>query len=326
VITRYRALAQRWVALGGLKPVYLFHFKFYFTPAFDHSMSTANDQHQPLIKTPKQLIAVVVAAFIVPVAIIILLVYWVTGAKIPSAGTDAYNEKAVAERIAPIARAEFKDPNAVKVLRTGEQVYQAACTACHSAGAAGAPKSGDTAAWAPRIKLGLDALVKSVINGKGAMPARAGNPDLDDTELARAVVYMANNAGGKFAEPAVPAASAPAAAATPAPTPAAAAPAPVAPAAVAAAAPAVAAAAPAASAEVGKKLYDTACVACHAASVAGSPKFGDKAAWAPRGTNVDALAASVIKGKGAMPPKGGAVNASEADIKAAVSYMLAAVK
>jgi cytochrome c5 len=305
-----------------------FYFCF-FTLHLSCPMSTAHDQHESLIKTPKQLIAVVVAAFIVPVAIIILLVYWVTGVKAPSAGTDAYNDKAVAARIAPIARAEFKDPNAIKVLRTGEQVYQAACTACHSAGAAGAPKSGDAGAWAPRIKLGLDALVKSVINGKGAMPARAGNPDWDDVELARAVVYMANNAGAKFAEPAAPAAPAPAAAAPAASAPAAA-PAPAAPpvAAVAAAAPAAvaAASAPVASADAGKKLYDSVCMACHVAAVAGAPKFGDKAAWASRGNNLEALTASVIKGKGVMPPKGGAVSASDADIQAAVVYMLAAVK
>lgn len=300
-------------------------------------MSKPHDDHSTPIKTPKQLIAIVIASFVVPVLLIVLLVNWVTGAKVPaSAGTDAYSEKAIAARIAPVARLDFKDPNAVKVLKTGEQVYQAACTACHAVGAAGAPKSGDAAAWAPRIKLGLDTLVKSVINGKGAMPARAGNPDLDDVEIARAVVYMANNAGAKFAEPAAPAA--PVAAAAPAAAPAAAnaapavapaAPAAPAPAAPAAAAPAVAvavaAAATAPAADAGKKVYDSVCMACHAAAVAGAPKFGDKAAWAARGNNLEALTATVIKGKGAMPPKGGSA-ASEAEIKAAVAYMLAAVK
>ncbi|MGL4574139.1 MAG: c-type cytochrome [Burkholderiaceae bacterium] len=294
-------------------------------------MSKPHDEHQSPIKTPKQLIAVVVASFVVPVILIILLVNWVMGAKLEPAGTDAYSEKAIAQRIAPVAKLDFKDPNAVKVLKTGEQVYQAACTACHAAGAAGAPKSGDVAAWAPRLKLGLDALTKSVITGKGAMPARAGNPDLDDIEIARAVVYMANNAGGKFAEPATPAAPAAQAAA-----PAAASPAAVAPAAAAAPAPQAAAGAAAAvavaaapatnvDAAAGKKLYDSICMVCHVAAVAGAPKFGDKAAWAPRGTNLDALTATVIKGKGAMPPKGGAGNASDAEIKAAVAYMLAAV-
>jgi cytochrome c5 len=294
-------------------------------------MSKPHDDHSTPIKTPTQLIAIVIASFVVPVFLIVMLVNWVTGAKLPAAGSDAQSEKAVAQRIAPVAKLDFKDPNAVKVLKTGQQVYEAACTACHAAGAAGAPKSGDAAAWAPRIKLGLDALVKSVVNGKGAMPARAGNPDLDDVEIARAVVYMANNAGAKFAEPAAPAAPAPAAASAPAPAPVAAAAAPAAAVAVAAAAapapaPAPVAAPAAASADAGKKIYDSVCMACHAAAVAGAPKFGDKAAWAARGNNLDALTATVIKGKGAMPPKGGAGAASDAELKAAVAYMLAAVK
>ncbi len=97
-----------------------------------------------------------------------------------------------------------------------------------------------------------------------------------------------------------------------------------------AAAPAPAAAAPAAAAPAkanGEALYKQACLACHAAGVAGAPKFGDKAAWAPRvKSGVDAMTASVIKGKGAMPPKGGAGSASDADIRAAVEYMVAAAK
>ena len=67
-------------------------------------------------------------------------------------------------------------------------------------------------------------------------------------------------------------------------------------------------------------------MACHAAGVAGAPKLGDKAAWAPRiQTGTDALYASAIKGKGAMPPKGGSA-ASDADIHAAVDYMVSAAK
>ena len=83
----------------------------------------------------------------------------------------------------------------------------------------------------------------------------------------------------------------------------------------------------AAAQNVGKQIYDSTCAVCHAAGVAGAPKFGDKAAWSARlGGGVDALTASVIKGKGAMPPKGGAATASDAEIKAAVEHMVAAVK
>ena len=82
-----------------------------------------------------------------------------------------------------------------------------------------------------------------------------------------------------------------------------------------------AATAPAAN---GKAVYDASCQACHVAGVAGAPKLGDKAAWAPRiGTGVAALLASVIKGKNAMPPKGGNLSLSDADVKAAVDYMVA---
>jgi cytochrome c5 len=91
---------------------------------------------------------------------------------------------------------------------------------------------------------------------------------------------------------------------------------------------ATAAVAPAAAkAEAVPALYAQSCAVCHAAGVANAPKLGDKAAWAPRlAAGVDGLTASAIKGKGAMPPKGGAAAASDADIKAVVAYMVSAVK
>jgi cytochrome c5 len=73
----------------------------------------------------------------------------------------------------------------------------------------------------------------------------------------------------------------------------------------------------------GKKLYDTACAVCHAAGIAGAPKTGDKTAWKPRiATGQEALYNSAVKGKNAMPAKGGLASASDADVKAAVNYML----
>jgi cytochrome c5 len=88
------------------------------------------------------------------------------------------------------------------------------------------------------------------------------------------------------------------------------------------------AAAPAASSEdKGKATYNQACVACHGQGVAGAPRFGDKAAWAPRiKTGMDALYTASLKGKGAMPPKGGNTALADADVKAAVDYMVAAAK
>jgi cytochrome c5 len=296
-----------------------------------------HDDHATPIKTPKQLIAVVLAAFVVPIMLIVLLVTYVSTGKKPGAGSEGLEPEAVARRIAPVAKVEWKDASAPRMLRSGEEVYKAVCTACHAAGAAGAPKFGDAAAWAPRIKTGYDALLTSALKGKNAMPAQGGG-DYDDVEIGRAVVYMANAAGGKFAEPQAPAAPAAAVAADAAPASApavAAAPATAAPAATtpAATAPAAAAAAkvaaataPAAKAGGGEALYNKFCVACHAAGVAGAPKFGDKAAWAPRlAQGIDTLTQHVIAGKGAMPPRGGS-GASDAEIRSAVEYMAAAGK
>ena len=77
----------------------------------------------------------------------------------------------------------------------------------------------------------------------------------------------------------------------------------------------------------GKGTYEQACSVCHASGVAGAPKFGDKAAWAPRiATGADALHNSALKGKNAMPPKGGSVALPDADVVAAVDYMVKAAK
>jgi len=215
---------------------------------------------------------------------------------------------------------EIRDAN--RPLRTGEEVFKAQCTTCHTAGVAGAPKFGDAAAWAPRIATGLDALVNSALKGKGNMPAQGGG-DFDDVEVARGAVYMANAAGAKFAEPQrAAAAAANAASAAPVATaqnaPAAAAP-------TAAAVP-VAAAPAAAAGGAGEALYKQVCTACHAAGVAGAPKFGDKAAWAPRiQQGIPALVQNAIKGKNAMPPRGGS-SASDADMRSAVEYMVNAAK
>ena len=78
------------------------------------------------------------------------------------------------------------------VVRGGEQIVQAQCAKCHQDGLQGAPRIGDRAAWIPRLKKGLDALVKSAAHGHGAMPARGGVADLSDLELQGAVVYMFN--------------------------------------------------------------------------------------------------------------------------------------
>ena len=378
-------------------------------------------QHETPIKTPKQLIVVIVLSFVIPIALILLLVGYVTGGKKVDEQGLALKPEAIAERIKPVAAVSVKSADGPKVHLSGEQVFAQACKACHEAGVANAPKFGDAASWAPRLKTGYDELVKNSINGIRGMPPRGGNGDLSDYEMARAMVYMANAAGGTFKEPAAPAAAATTSAAFPAKVLFAAGKAAIdsagnksiadaadylkanagakvslsgyvdssgnaaknaelakqrafavrdalkksgvaedrialkkpeeikvgnaadarrveisladSAAATVAATPApspaatvVTSAAPA-KADAGRGLYDTACMACHAAGVANAPKLGDKDAWAPRiKSGMNTLYASVINGKGAMPPKGTAMNSSEADIKAAVDYMVGSVK
>jgi len=85
--------------------------------------------------------------------------------------------------------------------KTGAQVYESTCRECHADGKHHAPKFGDRKRWQKLVREGLDDLVPAALGGLRKMPAKGGNPALDDLEVARAVVYMANAGGGKFAEP-----------------------------------------------------------------------------------------------------------------------------
>ena len=301
------------------------------------SDSMQEEAHSGPIKTPQQLLLAVFFSFVVPVFAIIALVAYVVSENKPAGSTQAESqalggvtpqdiERGVAERIRKVGTVEIRDAN--RPPRAGEEVFKAQCTTCHTAGVAGAPKFGDAAAWAPRIATGIESLVNSALKGKNAMPAQGGG-DFDDTEIARGVAYMANAAGAKFPELQRPTAAAATAAAsvlvaTPATAP------------VAAAAPAVAAAAPAApvpaaapvaaAGGAGEALYKQVCMTCHATGIANAPKFGDKAAWAPRvQQGIPTLVQNAIKGKNAMPPKGGS-SAPDADIRAAVEYLVNAAK
>ncbi len=352
------------------------------------------DQHVSPIKNWKQLVVVVVLAFVVPIAIIVMLSQYITG----SPKVVVEDDSGVVGRIKPVGDVLLALASAPKGQLTGEQVYNQVCKTCHEGGLAGAPKVGDKAAWGKVIAQGLAPTVDHAVKGIRAMPPRGGNPDLDNVEVERGVVFMANKAGANWKEPPPPATAKGAdrsgeevvraacgkchetgqggapkigdrAAWTPrvakgfatvtqaalkghggmparggladlsdlevrraieymfnsgvgkAPE------APTAAAAAGAAAPVAAAAAPASGKPDGKKVYDTTCVACHATGAAGAPKFGDKAAWAPRlKTGADALYASVLKGKGAMPAKGGNAALPDADVKAAVDYLIAAAR
>jgi cytochrome c5 len=281
-----------------------------------------HDQHSSPIKTPKQLIVVVVLAFAVPIAIIALVTQLVTGRMKDAHESDAR----VLDRIKAVSTVALADTSAPKGVLTGEQVFEQVCKTCHEAGIAGAPKVGDKAAWSARIAQGEKTVLQHAIAGfqgkTGVMPAKGGNADLTDVEVERAVVFMANKVGANWKEPAASAAVQLASAA---------------PIATAAAAPATgaagAAAAPAAAAGKpdGKKIFTDTCSVCHGQGIAGAPKFGDKALWAPRvAQGVDVLyqhALNGFQGKGGlMPPKGGNTSLSDAEVKAAVDYMVAAAK
>ncbi|NYT63305.1 cytochrome c5 family protein [Alcaligenaceae bacterium] len=298
----------------------------------EEHIETAIEGHEGLIKTPKQLIVTVILAFIVPISIIVLLINLVEASSTMGSGSNAQTSEAIASRIKPVAGFSLVDANAPKVFKTGQQVFDTTCTACHTAGVAGAPKIGDAAAWAPFVKAGYEDMVKNAIHGINAMPPRGGNPSLSDLEVERAVVYIANKSGASFAEPAEPAAGADAkpaetAAAAPAAAPVApAAAAPEAPKAVAATVPAAPAADTATIDPAGEKLYNAVCFACHTTGVANAPKLGDKEQWAKYiQTGMDAMLQNSIHGIGVMPPRGGS-QATDAEMKAAIEYMVHAAK
>jgi cytochrome c5 len=299
-------------------------------------MSDAHNEHESVIKTPKQLVAAIAAGFLIPVICIVLLVEYVANNSTVGAGSDAMTPEAITARIQPVAAQGFtlRDANAPKQLLAGAEVYKGSCASCHATGAAGAPKTGDAGAWSARIAKGYDALVSNAINGIRAMPPKGGNPDLDDIEVARAVVFMANQSGAKFKEPEVKAPVTAAPATTNVEPQSAGAPVASATKPLASPTQADEKLAPDAgkkvSADAGKKLYEAACQACHTPGVAGAPKLGDKAAWAERIKQGDkVLYEHAIKGfqgkAGFMPPKGGST-ASDEEVRAAVDYMTAASK
>ena len=149
------------------------------------------EAHTGPIKKPKQLLLAVFFSFVVPIFVIIGLVKFVTSSDTSGAGT-ANAEMAKAMRLQKVGTVEIRDAN--RPLRGGAEVFKSQCAACHETGVAGAPKTGDKAAWAPRLATGMPALLKSAASGKGGMPARGGAPDLTDDELKAAVTFLTGKA------------------------------------------------------------------------------------------------------------------------------------
>jgi cytochrome c5 len=290
------------------------------------------EDHKSFIKTPKQLAIVVALSFAIPIALIGLLSQLVTGMR---PGTTDESEAGVLRRIKPVGEVTLAEASAPKGNMTGEQVYQAVCKTCHETGLAGAPKFGDKAAWAPHLKHGIEMLYSSALKGtdKG-MPPKGGNADLSDVEVQRAVVFMANQAGGTFKEPPAPAPSAVAASAAPQ------AAASKAPAPAQAPAPAAATAPPAAAAKAGAPLDMTSgtammqkygCSACHAVDnkIVG-PAYQDVAAKYKADKDAPAKLAQKVKAGGSgvwgqvpMPPNAAV---PDEDVKALVTWILSLKK
>lgn len=168
--------------------------------------------------------------------------------------------------------------------RSGKEIVDSLCISCHGTGANGAPKIGDKKAWAARAEKGLTGLTKSAMQGIRQMPAHGGNLNLTDTEIERAITYMVNQSGGHWTEPVSRVSKAPE--------------------------------------RTGKEIVETRCVKCHGTGVDGAPKIGDRAAWTPRvKQGLDVVVSSAIHGHGAMPPRGGMADLTDAEIRSAIVYM-----
>jgi cytochrome c5 len=146
--------------------------------------------HSTPIQTPKQLVVVVVLAFLIPILLIVIVVQMVTGGLRVEAGGPAMSEDAVAQRLKPVGNVVLAEASSTTGVRSAEQVVNTVCQTCHGAGLVGAPKIGDKAAWQSRLAQGVGALHAHAIKGIRAMPPKGGNPSLSDAEVSAAVDYM----------------------------------------------------------------------------------------------------------------------------------------
>ena len=176
------------------------------------------------------------------------------------------------------ARAQLKE-------RSGKEVVDALCVACHGTGAKGAPKIGDKNAWAKRAAQGLTSLTNSALQGIRQMPPHGGNPNLTDTEIERAITYMVNQSGGHWTEPISRTTRTPD--------------------------------------RTGEQIVQERCASCHQTGAGGAPRMGDRAAWVPRlNQGLDVVVRSAIKGHGGMPARGGQADLTDAELRSAIVYMM----
>lgn len=174
---------------------------------------------------------------------------------------------------------------AQNVERSGKEVVQTSCFACHGSGANGAPRIGDQKAWAKRAAQGLTSLTANALKGIRQMPPHGGNLKLTDTEIERAITYMVNQSGGNWVEPVSRTTSAPD--------------------------------------RTGEEIVKARCSKCHQTGEGGAPKIGDRAAWVPRvKQGLDVVIRSAIKGHGGMPARGGQADLTDSEMRSAVVYMM----
>jgi cytochrome c5 len=248
-------------------------------------------EHQEMTKTTlTEFLYATLGGLFAPLIAIILIVMLVVGVQGRMGKEDPapVADKAVSERIKSFGKSVAVDPNAPKVERTGEQVYTEVCSGCHGSGALGSPKFKDAGAWGKRNGQGYNTLLDHAIKGFNKMPARGGDPDLTDMEVARGMVHMTNAAGANFV-----------AAPKKDPEPS------------------------AADLARGKAVYAANCASCHDTGVTGAQKLTDAKAWTGlvKGGK-DALYEAAIKGSFGGPAKGGNEKLSDGDTKAAVDYMV----
>lgn len=247
------------------------------------------DHHQMTPTTVKDFLLALLGGLAAPLLAIVLIVGLAISIQARQVDDDSADntDRAVRDRIQPIGVAMSIDPSKPHVDMTGEQVYTEICSSCHGSGALGSPKYKDAGAWGKRIGQGYDTLLTNALKGIRNMPARGGEPDLTDLEVARAMVFMTNAAGAKF-EPSIRKDPEPSAA----------------------------------ELSRGKLVYADNCASCHDTGVTGAQKLNDPA-WAgliKRGK--DALYHAAINGSFGGPAKGGNEKLSDADTKAAVDYMV----
>jgi cytochrome c5 len=183
--------------------------------------------------------------------------------------------------LVPLAQAQSTAKNQ---MRSGKEIVDTVCAACHGMGASGAPKIGDRKAWSKRAAKGLTGLTENALRGIRQMPPHGGNPDLTDFEIRRAITHMVNQSGGHWNEPINKAATPPE--------------------------------------RSGEQIVRAQCTKCHATGVGGAPRIGDRDAWIPRlKSGLDTVVSSAINGHGGMPARGGMANLTDRELRSAIVYM-----